>query len=311
MRAVVTGCAGFIGSTLVDVLRGRDDDVVGIDCFTPYYDETAKRANLPAGFEPVEADLRQADLAPLLDGADVVFHLAAQPGVRLSWADGFDAYAGHNVLATQRVLEAAVAAGVERVVYASSSSIYGQAARYPCHEDDRPAPFSPYGVTKLAGEHLCQAYVANHGITAVQLRYFTVFGPRQRPDMAFHRIFEAALADEPFPLYGDGSAVRDFTFVDDVVAATLTAATATATGSVVCNVAGGSEVSMAELLDMAGEAVGRSVRVDRRPPQLGDVTRTGGSIERTKEVLGWAPEVSLEQGLARQAEWHRRRRAAG
>src|SRR4051812_32930977 len=220
MRALVTGVAGFIGSTLAEALVGNGDVVVGVDCFTPYYDAAQKRANLQRlaatkQFTLAEADLRTAELPPLLDGVDVVYHQAGQPGVRLSWASGFAEYDSHNIIATQRLLEGARAAGVARVVYASSSSVYGNAPRYPTSEDDLPQPHSPYGVTKLAAEHLCNLYAANWGVHTVSLRYFTVYGPRQRPDMAMHRLIESALAGTPFPLYGDGSAVRDFTFVDD------------------------------------------------------------------------------------------------
>src|SRR3954447_5448772 len=219
MRALVTGAAGFIGSSLVDALLVRGDSVRGIDCFTPYYGRADKEANLAGAlqhheFELVEADLRTCAIEPLLEGVDVVFHQAAQAGVRLSWADGFADYDGHNILATQRLLEAVKAAGVQRLVYASSSSVYGNAPAYPTNEDDLPRPHSPYGVTKLAAEHLCNLYAANWGVPTVSLRYFTVYGPRQRPDMAMHRLVESALNHTPFPLYGDGSQVRDFTFVE-------------------------------------------------------------------------------------------------
>ena len=197
MRTVVTGAAGFVGSTLVDRLLARGDAVVGIDCLTPYYDPASKRANLVGAhaqseFRLVEVDLRDAVLEPLLDGADVVFHQAAQPGVRPSWADGFAEYAAHNVVATQRVLEAARRVGVGRLVYASSSAVYGNQPRFPTTETDLPRPHSPYGVTKLAAEHLCGVYAANWGLSTVALRYFTVFGPRQRPDMSIYRLCEAA-----------------------------------------------------------------------------------------------------------------------
>jgi nucleoside-diphosphate-sugar epimerase len=299
MRAVVTGAAGFIGSTLADALLAGGNDVVGIDCLTPYYDESVKRANLPRHdrFTLVEADLRSADLGPMLAGADVVFHQAAQPGVRLSWSSGFGEYVSHNVLATQRLLEAAVAVQTRRVVYASSSSVYGQAPSYPTSETDLPSPHSPYGVTKLAGEHLCGLYAANWGVSTVSLRYFTVYGPRQRPDMAMHRVLSAGLAGESFPLFGDGSAVRDFTFVGDVVAANVAAADADVAPGTVVNVAGGGEIAMTALLELAGDVLGTSIDVDRQPPQPGDVARTGGSIERARDLLGWVPRVGLREGL--------------
>jgi nucleoside-diphosphate-sugar epimerase len=314
MRTLVTGAAGFIGSSLVDALLARGDTVLGVDCFTPYYPREAKDANLAnaraaAKFELVEADLRVDAIAPLLDGVDVVFHQAAQPGVRLSWADGFADYDGHNVLATQRLLEAAKAADIRRVVNASSSSVYGNAPAYPTTEDDLPRPHSPYGVTKLAAEHLCNLYAANWGLSTVSLRYFTVYGPRQRPDMAFHRLIEAGLDGAAFPLFGDGSAIRDFTFVGDVVAANLAAAAADCAPGTVVNVAGGGSIAMRELLDLAGSVLGQPVNIDQRAPQAGDVERTGGRIERAQQLLGWGPMTALRDGFASQVEWHRARRA--
>lgn len=312
MQALVTGAAGFIGSTLVDHLLTEGHKVRGVECFVPFYAEAEKRANLVAaladpGFELVEADLRDTDLGALLDGVDVVFHLAAQAGVRTSWAAGFEDYVSLNVLATQRLLEACRGRAVDRLVYASSSSVYGQAARYPTDEADLPAPHSPYGVTKLAGEHLCRLYGANHGVPTVSLRYFTVYGPRQRPDMALHRLVEHGLAGTAFPLYGDGSQQREFTFVDDVVRATMAAATAPVRPGSVVNVAGGSETLLSELVDLVGETLGRPVTLDRRPAAAGDVARTGGSTERARRLLDWAPEVELRAGVEAQVTWHRAR----
>jgi nucleoside-diphosphate-sugar epimerase len=314
MRALVTGAAGFIGSTLVDALLERGDTVLGLDCFTPYYDRDAKDANLTGArrsdrFELVEADLRSCAVEPFLDGVDVVFHQAAQPGVRLSWSDGFADYVGHNVLATQRLLEAVKAVGGARVVYASSSSVYGNAPAYPTTEDDLPRPYSPYGVTKLAAEHLCNLYAANWGVPTVSLRYFTVYGPRQRPDMAFHRLVEALLSEQAFPLYGDGSAVRDFTFVGDAVRANLAAADCDCEPGTVVNVAGGSSIAMRDLLDLAAEVVGSSPRIEPLPNQPGDVARTGGTIDGARRALGWQPSTDLRTGLAAQVDWHRARRA--
>ncbi len=311
----MTGVAGFIGSTLAERLVSDGWTVRGIDCFTPYYAREAKEANLAAlsskaAFTLVEADLRCDALADVLDGATAIFHQAAQPGVRLSWSDGFAEYDGHNVLATQRLLEAARAAGTSRLVYASSSSVYGNAPRYPTTEDDLPRPHSPYGVTKLAAEHLCNLYAANWGVTTVSLRYFTVYGPRQRPDMAMHRLCEAAITGDAFPLFGDGSAVRDFTYVDDVVAANVAAAAADVAPGTVVNIAGASSISMADLLRLTGELAGTEVVVDRRPAQAGDVERTGGSIEQARRLLGWEPGVGVRTGLARQLDWHRGRHAS-
>lgn len=311
MRALVTGAAGFIGSTLVDTLLARGDHVVGLDCFTPYYDRAAKEANLALArdskrFEFVEADLRTADVDALLDGAEVVFHQAAQAGVRLSWSEGFADYSSHNILATQRLLEAAKRTR-PRVVYASSSSVYGNAASYPTNEGDIPRPHSPYGVTKLAGEHLCNLYADNWGVATMSLRYFTVYGPRQRPDMAIHRLLRAALHGETFPLYGDGSAIRDFTYVGDVVAANVLAADADCPPGTVANVAGGGSIVMRDLLALAADVVGTAPQIDWQAEQPGDVARTGGTIDRAAELLGWKPETDLRAGLQAQAEWHRTR----
>jgi len=310
---LVTGAAGFIGSQLVDALLADGHEVVGVDAFTPYYDRATKESNLATArpherFRFVEADLRDADLAPLLDGVDVVFHQAAQPGVRLSWSDGFATYDACNVLATQRLLEAARQAGVRRGVYASSSSVYGNADRYPVDESDLPKPHSPYGVTKLAAEHLCGLYAANHGVSTVALRYFTVYGPRQRPDMAFHRLIESALDGEPFPLYGDGSHVRDFTYVGDVVRANALAGQADVPAGTVVNVCAGGSIAMRDVIDAVGEAVGSPVPVERHPEQPGDVQRTGGSGEAARRLLGWEPRTTLLDGIAAQVAWHRARR---
>lgn len=314
MLALVTGAAGFIGSTLVDRLLADGHRVRGVDCFVPFYAEADKRENLAGAatsstFELAEVDLRTADMAALLDGIDVVFHLAAQAGVRPSWAEGFEDYVSLNILATQRLLEGCRDRSARRVVYASSSSVYGQAERYPTAESDLPAPHSPYGVTKLAGEHLCGLYAANHGVPTVALRYFTVYGPRQRPDMAIHRLVEHGLAGTAFPLYGDGRQQREFTFVGDVVAATVAAAAAELPAGEVINVAGGSQTRLGELIDLVGEALGAPVVVDRRPPAAGDVTRTGGATERARALLGWSPQVGLREGVAAQVAWHRSRPA--
>ena len=312
MKALVTGAAGFIGSHLTSALAAAGHEVVALDVFTDYYDVALKEANVEAsGVDVRRVDLRSDDIGDLVADADVVFHLAAQPGVRLSWAEGFAIYDAHNVLALQRVLEAVAGAGRARdghgprLVFASSSSVYGNADRYPCSEGDAPHPHSPYGVTKLAGEHLCAAYAENFGVQSVALRYFTVYGPRQRPDMAFNRMCTAVLAGTPFPLYGDGSQVRDFTYVGDVVAATIAAGTADVPLTSIVNVAGGSSTSMKEVFDLVGQLAGRELLIDQRPPQPGDVRRTGGDTTRARELLGWQPAVRLEDGLAAQLAWHR------
>jgi nucleoside-diphosphate-sugar epimerase len=316
MRTVVTGGAGFIGSTLVERLLADGHQVRLVDAFTDYYDPAQKRQNLAAVadhpyLDLIEVDMVRTDLSPIVEGADVVWHLAGQPGVRLSWSDGFVDYDRRNVLATQRLLEACKSNAVPRIVYASSSSVYGNAERYPTLETDRPEPYSPYGVTKLAAEHLCTLYAANWGVPTVSLRYFTVYGPRQRPDMAHHRLIEAALDQKHFPLYGDGQQERAFTFVDDVVQATfLAGVTPDVKPGSVLNVSGGYSCTLAQLIDLVGSIVGRAVPLDRRPPQPGDAHRTGGSTELVRAALGWEATTSLEEGVARQVEWHRARRAA-
>ena len=313
MRALVTGAAGFVGSRLVDVLLERGDSVVGIDCFTPYYDRGTKEGNLAGArraprFDFVEDDLRACSIEPLLDGVDVVFHQAAQAGVRLSWSAGFSDYVGHNILATQRLLEAVVAARPSaRVVYASSSSVYGNQPRYPTRETDLPRPFSPYGVTKLAAEHLCGLYAENWGVATVALRYFTVYGPRQRPDMSIHRLCEAAVHGGTFPRFGDGRQIREFTFVDDIVRGNLLAASCDAAPGTCVNLAGGDEITLEALIDLVGELAGRPVDIDPQPVQAGDAFRNGGAIDDARTTLGWEPRVALREGITAQLAWHRAR----
>ena len=311
MKALVTGAAGFVGSTLARRLLADGHDVVGVDSVNDYYDRQLKRANLgrlaSTGFQFVEADLNAVDLPSLLAGTEVVFHLAGQPGVRSSWGSEFDRYVTDNVRATQRLLEAALHADrLRRFVFASSSSVYGDAERYPTEETDRPQPLSPYGVTKLAAEHLCTLYARNHGVPTVSLRFFTVYGPRQRPDMAFTRFCRAVSDGREIEVYGTGEQVRDFTYVDDVVEANLQVGTADI-GSVpagsVFNVAGGSSTTVNEVLALLGEISGRAVRVVRGAPVLGDVLRTGGSTEALSKATGWMPRVGLREGLEEQYRW--------
>jgi UDP-glucuronate 4-epimerase len=307
-RALVTGAAGFVGSHLVEHLIGAGWEVVGVDCVTPYYDVGQKRDNLAAlstlpGYRHLEVDLRSASLGPLLEGVDVVFHQAGQPGVRASW-DDFTSYVTHNVLVTQRLLEAARGGRLSRFVYASSSSVYGDQPDPLTTEDLLPRPQSPYGVTKLAAEHLCGVYARNFGVPTVSLRYFTVYGPRQRPDMAMHRLIAAALSGSEFPLYGSGAQVRDFTYVEDVVAANIRAASATVPPGAVLNVAGGGAVSLADVIQLVELLTGNRVQLRRQPSQRGDVGRTGGNTDAARDLLDWSPQVALHVGLREQVRWH-------
>jgi len=307
-HALVTGAAGFVGSHLVERLLREDVRVTGVDCFTDTYDPVLKRRNLEfarrnPGFSLLELDLSRDDLAPLPEVA-AVFHLAAQPGVRPSWGREFAAYVHHNVLATQRLLERYRGTALERFVYASSSSVYGDAERFPTAEDALPRPFSPYGVTKLAGEHLVLLYGRNFGIPVVALRYFTVYGPRQRPDMAFHRFCRALLLGEPLTVFGDGRQSRDFTFVDDAIEANLRA-WRRAQPQAVYNVGGGSQVEVLEAIAILERFFRAKARLEfqARPP--GDPLRTRADVSRLTADLGYAPVVPIDRGLEAEAEWAR------
>ncbi len=311
MRCLITGAAGFIGSHLAERLLAQGHEVVGVDCLTPYYAPAIKERNLTslrdhAAFRFIQADLAEADLAPIAGGMDWVFHLAGQPGVRSSWGPSFAEYARHNITATQRLLEALRDAPPRRLIYASSSSVYGGAA-LPMAEEARPQPLSPYGVTKLAAEHLTLAYGASFGIPVTALRFFTVYGPRQRPDMAINRFIHALLRNEPLHIYGDGTQTRDMTYVEDVVAACL-AATALE-GAHVINVGGGCSVSINDIVAFLASVLcvpSRSIYEDR---QRGDPIQTEAATQRATDVLGWRPQVDWRKGLLAQSEWHLTERA--
>ena len=305
MRYVVTGSAGFIGRHVCAELLAFGHDVVGIDSFTDYYDPSLKRANADwlgarIGYRGLELDLARAELDDAFHGADVVIHLAGQPGVRLSWAEHFHVYVERNITASQRVLEAVRQAGVPRLVLASSSSVYGNAPLYPTAEDSPTRPFSPYGVTKLAMEQLASAYAENWGLPVVTLRYFTVYGPGQRPDMGMHQFIARAAAGEPLVVYGDGEQIRDFTYVTDVATATVAASLADLPTGSIFNVAGGASSTVNDVLRLVSEYVGRDIHVERKSPQPGDVRITGGAIDRARQVLAWEPAVPLEEGVKRQ-----------
>jgi nucleoside-diphosphate-sugar epimerase len=308
MKALVTGVAGFIGSTLAERLVDHGADVVGIDCFADYYPRAIKERNLSglrarSGFRFVESRIQDADLASLLRDRSHIFHLAAQAGVRKSWGKDFGIYTVNNIEASQVLLEAACAhPSLERFVYASSSSVYGDAVAIPMREDALPQPVSPYGVSKLAAEQLCYLYYANHRVPTVSLRYFTVYGPRQRPDMGFHRFLRAAIHGEAITLYGDGEQTRDFTFVHDAVSATIAAATRGVPGRVY-NIGGGSRVSVNEVIDMIGRVAGRRPLVTAESVQKGDMRHTYADTWLARTDLGFAPTVSLEEGLAAEYTW--------
>jgi UDP-glucose 4-epimerase len=307
-HALVTGAAGFIGSTLTDRLLADGVRVTGVDAFTDYYDAALKRKNLEGArrhpsFSLLELDLAQADLSAL-PAVDVVFHQAAQPGVRASWGREFATYTLYNVLATQRLLERYKDTPLERFVYASSSSIYGDAESYPTSEAVLPRPFSPYGVTKLAGEHLVLLYGRNFGMPVTALRYFTVYGPRQRPDMAFHRFCRAMLAGEPITVYGDGRQSRDFTFISDAIEANVRAWQRAAPQGVY-NIGGGSQVDVLEAISLLEKSLGVKARVNFEPRPPGDPLRTRADAARLAADLGYATSVGIADGLAAEAAWAR------
>ena len=311
MRCVVTGVAGFVGSSLADRLLDDGHQVIGIDCFVEYYPREQKERNLERArgseaFSFIEADLLTADLVSLLQGAELIFHQAAQAGVRGSWGDDFSIYTENNVLGTQRLLEAAradaVRASLKKFVYASSSSVYGTAETLPTTETILPRPVSPYGVSKLAAEQLAVLYAEEMGVPTISLRYFTVYGPRQRPDMAFRRVVEAGLTNEPFYVFGDGEQSRDFTFIDDIVDANLAAARCAANGAV-CNVGGGSRVTLNQVLKQIESILGCSLNLEYQERRKGDARHTSASIDEAVRLLGYRPKVELNAGLAAQAAW--------
>jgi UDP-glucuronate 4-epimerase len=307
-RALITGAAGFIGSHLAAELLCQGWFVTGLDTRSPANDPVAAEnlAELAGDprFQFVEADVAADDLTILCEGVRAVFHLAALAGVRRSWGDRFGDYLTCNVLGTQRLLEACAATEVPRLVFASSSSVYGPGAGMPSRESDSALPLSPYGVSKLAAERLCLAYASQRSAvtSVIALRYFTVYGPRQRPDMAFSRIMRAALSGRAMPLYGTGAQRRDFTYVSDAVAATIAAATADA-GAEVVNVASGRSVPLSEARKAVARLAGTEVPAQRRAAQPGDVDATTADLTKARELLGYQPEVTLDDGLRRQWEW--------
>ena len=309
MKALVTGAAGFIGSSIVDRLLSDGHDVVGVDLFTPYYARSIKENNLSQArdysqFNFVEMNLATENLEQILDGVSHVFHQAGQPGVRASWGRDFLSYVEWNVWATQQLLEVArKSPDIKSFVAASSSSVYGSAERYPTSEKDLPKPISPYGVTKLASEHLCSLYGTEFGVPTVSLRYFTVYGPRQRPDMAISRIIRAGLQDSVFTVFGDGSQERDFSYIDDVVDANLKAAewvkNSDESGAVF-NVGGNRPVSLNEVIELVGQILDRKISVQHIDREDGDPGLTGADTSLITEMVGWRPSTDFIGGLFKQ-----------
>ncbi len=314
-RVLVTGCAGFLGSQLAQRLLDAGAEVIGVDCFTDFYPRPIKERNVAPlreypSFELRELDLASSPLDEILEQAESVYHLAAQAGVRGSFGDGFDTYLQDNVRGTQRLLEAMVRHPVDSFVYASSSSVYGNAASFPTAETAERTPVSPYGMTKCATEDLAGVYRRIHGIPAVGLRYFTVFGPRQRPDMAFSRFITAGLAGDPITVLGDGMQVRDFTYVDDVLDATLAASRRGRHGAVY-NIGGGTPVTLLATIHVLEELIGRSIAIEHRDSARGDARQTSADTSLAQKDLDFSPSVSLEEGLARQVEWVSEARSTG
>lgn len=308
-KSIVTGAAGFIGSHLVEALLNRGENVIGIDQFNDYYDPNLKRQNIlqfkdhPA-FQLVEGEIQTLDWQALLSDVDVIYHQAAQAGVRASWGAGFRAYTERNINATQVILEAAKdAKQLKRLVFASTSSVYGDAETFPTAETVCPKPVSPYGITKLAAERLCWLYHHNFNVPFVALRYFTVYGPRQRPDMAFHKFFKAVIEKESIPIYGDGQQTRDFTFISDAIAANLAAAAASDAVGEIFNVGGGSRVVLTEVIETMEKVVGQPIQRNHIGSAMGDARHTAADVSKAKKILGYQPQVSLAEGLQQEWQW--------
>ena len=309
-QVLVTGAAGFVGSHLCEALLSQGRRVIGIDCLTDNYDERIKRENLAGlvgqdGFELVEQSLNDADLGALVDRVSHIFHLAAQPGVRQSWHERFDEYVDANVIATHKLCEAARGKPIKRFVYASSSSVYGDTAELPMSESHPTRPYSPYGVTKLSGEHLCLLYRRNYGLPAVALRFFTVYGPRQRPDMAFHIFMKSVLDGKPIDVLGNGSQTRDFTYIADIIAANLAAMDYDGEEAVF-NIGGGSCVTLNDAIDTLVDIMPESAEVRYSDRVKGDVMHTHADISAAQRELGYAPKVALDEGLDRELQWVRK-----
>ncbi|MEB3291731.1 MAG: NAD-dependent epimerase/dehydratase family protein [Synechococcales bacterium] len=307
-KSVVTGAAGFIGSHLVEALLNRGETVIGIDHFNDYYDPKLKWSNVQSfihnpQFQLIEGDIQLLDWQMLLQDVDVVYHQAAQAGVRASWGSSFRAYTERNINATQVILEAAKEVPLQRFVFASTSSIYGNAETLPTAETIAPQPVSPYGITKLAAERLCGLYHDNFGVPFCSLRYFTVYGPRQRPDMGFHKFFKAALEDRPIEIYGDGQQTRDFTFISDAIAANLAAASVPEAVGEIFNIGGGSRVVLTDVLDRMEVISDRPIRRHHIETARGDARHTAANVSKARQILGYNPQISLQEGLQQEWQW--------
>ncbi len=306
---IVTGVAGFIGSYLAEALLDKGDLVIGIDQFNDYYNPQLKRNNVSSlqknsAFTLIESDIETLNWQKLLQDVDVVYHQAAQAGVRASWGEGFRHYTERNINATQIILEAAKETkSLKRFVYASTSSVYGNAETMPTPESICPQPVSPYGITKLAAERMCWLYQQNFGVPVTALRYFTVYGPRQRPDMAFHKFFKAAIQDEAISIYGDGKQTRDFTFVSDAVAANLAAGEVPEAIGEVFNIGGGSRVVLTDVLATMEEVIGQPIRKNYVERAMGDARHTSADVSKAQRILGYQPQVSLAEGLTKEWQW--------
>ena len=310
MKCLVTGAAGFIGSHLSQKLLKEGYSVIGLDSFTDFYSQKLKKINLSPllnenNFEFLHGDINNIDTDSLVQRVDCIFHLAAQAGVRTSWGHRFSDYTRNNIEATQNLLEAARGSRIQNFIYASSSSVYGTCTDLPWKENSPLFPFSPYGVSKLAAEHLCSLYFKNYGVPTVSLRFFTVYGPGQRPDMAFHRFFKFIIQSKPVPIFGDGKQTRDFTFIDDIVAANITALEKGKSGEIY-NVGGGSRRKLEDVIHIMEEITGIKIQTIVEGTKKGDVPDTYASIEKARKVLNYSPQVSFKDGLKEQWEWIQR-----
>ena len=308
MNILVTGACGFIGTNLCQSLLQDGYFIIGIDAFTENYELRIKRENQRVleqyeKFSLIECDLLDVDLAPLVEGIDVIFHLAGQPSVHNSWGDDFQVYSNRNIVLTQKLLRAANEAKVKRFINSSSSSIFGRVNSTPTKENDRKNPISPYGVTKLAAENLVTLYGSEFGLSTVSLRYFTVYGPRQRPDMAFNKLIKASKNGERFPLHGDGSQIRDFTYVGDVVEANKLAAFASLKSGAVFNIGGGSPISMKKAIEMIEEIMDRRIEIEFTPLGPGNPMVTTSDCSAALTTFGWKPKIDIYDGLKAQVKW--------